>query len=437
MATARALLVRLLQLCPLVVLAAGACGEGGAGVAAGAAPAVEPPPGLLELPAERERIAAVPPEEDGLPVFHLQTVAPLSAEAYGRATVTYRGRAWEAEAKHHGRSSLTYPKKSFTLKFPRGDLFSASDRGEAFRERRKVLLVSTFDDASYLRHRLAYTLWNRIGTIRLQTFSAVVYVDGAYQGLYTVVDHVDEDLLAAQGFAGGNLYKAVDHAADFRAKAALTEGFELEDGSPAAGEPGAFEDLAALVRFVAGADDARFSAEIGRAVHVDDYVGWMVLSTTLAATDSLAKNSYHLHDRRRGSWRAIPWDFNASFGQGWDTRRLPPDEDPLALARTWNGLFERLLRDPTHGPAARARFRRLLDEELASDAVLGAFDEMTGEIAAAARRDEAHWGAAHRSFFVWGDRTDFADFDGEIAYLRRWIEARWRFLRGASGPLAR
>ena len=54
------------------------------------------------------------------------------------------------------------------------------------------------------------------GGVQIRHFSAVVYVNGRYHGLYAVTDHVDVDLMAREGLGkGGNLYKAVDHGATF------------------------------------------------------------------------------------------------------------------------------------------------------------------------------------------------------------------------------
>ena len=157
-------------------------------------------------------------EEYGLPVFHLVTGPGFNADDYTPATIVYRGHSYAgAEAKNRGASSLDYPKRSFTLKFSRDDKFG--DQPIGFVGKRKVVLNTTFDDNSYLRQRLVFELWNRLdpGHIQVQHYSAVLFLDGQYHGMYEVLDHIDEYLMEDHGFRQeGNLYKAVDHDANFR-----------------------------------------------------------------------------------------------------------------------------------------------------------------------------------------------------------------------------
>lgn len=376
--------------------------------------------------------AVVPAEETGLPVMHLQ-VAPelLSAERGTPAEVTYRGRPWTAEVKLHGRSSLAYPKKSFGLKFSRTDLFSDDARG--FVARRRLVLISTFDDASHLRQRLAFELWNRLGAgVPVWVSSVVVYVNGEYQGLYTLADHLDEDLLTQHGLApGSTLYKAVLHDATFDSTDYLGEAFEQKEGPP---DP-TFPDLAELIGVVAGGEDlgAR-TQDMQERLDLRSYRGWLILATALLATDTLAKNALHHHDASDGKWRYLPWDWNASFGQDWQTYRLDPDMEPLALARASNRIFARLLDDAALGADTRAQYREALAGAISRTAVLDLVDRLVSEVAAAARRDDERWSAEQRAFAGWCERGSFEAFDGEVAYLRRWIGERWERLGAALAP---
>jgi hypothetical protein len=352
----------------------------------------------------------------------------LSAERGISAQVTYRGRPWAAEVKLHGRSSLAYPKKSFGLKFPRSDLFADAERG--FVDRRRLVLISTFDDASHLRQRLAFELWNRLGAgVPVRVTSVVVYVNGAYQGLYTLADHLDEELLVQHGLApGSTLYKAVLHDATFDSTAYTDEAFEQKEG-PA--DP-AFPDLAELISVVAGGED--LGRPMTERLDLRSYRGWLILATALLATDTLAKNAVHHHDAGDGKWRYLPWDWNASFGQDWDTRRLDASVDPLSLARGSNRIFARLLDEAALGPDTRAQYREALAGPLGRDAVLALVDRLAVEIAPAARKDDARWSAEHRTFERWCAREAFESFDGEVAYVRRWIAARWDRLGVALAP---
>lgn len=376
------------------------------------------------------------PYEYGLPVFFLEP-APES-EDYTSTTVYYGGRRYDIEAKLRGASSLDYPKRSYLLRFGQGLRFSDPAQAGGFTGKDRVVLTSTFDDNSYIRQRLSYELWNRLEPIiKVQAYSAVVYLGGEYFGLYTVSDFINDDLVEASGLAGsGNLYKAVNHDANFRltnnrggSKTTLHDGYEKTDGQPEQGQPGAFADMDELVSFVAQSSDSEFGSGIGERIAVNEYVSWWLLATFLTASDSAGKNSYHYHDPGdpEGLWRVAPWDFNHSLGQAWTTHRVAAGDIETYANR--NYLFERLGADATHGPAMRARYGEELGTGVFTvESVLDTIDGYIADIDRSARRDWAKWEPTYRSYGRWSDRTDFTSFDQEVMYVRTWITEHAAFL---------
>lgn len=377
------------------------------------------------------------PLEYGLPVFFVSP-APTDTDEYEPVTIVYRGHAYSAEAKKRGKSSLTYPKNSYTLQFSSGDLFSEPTFAGGFTDKRKIVLTTPFDDNSYIRVRLAFDLWNRLepGPLEVQSYSAVLFLDGEYHGLYTVTDHIDRYFAHAAGLmASGNIYKAINHDANFRTigwdgapKDTLHDGYEKKEGLPEEGQPGAFADLEELVDFVSGASDAGFDATVSTRIDVDNYVAWWLLVTFIRAEDSAGKNSYHYHDET-SLWYTVPWDFNASFGQNWYTLRLGANTVDTYVDR--NHLFERLLAAPSYGDESRARYARELDVAFDLDSILSLVDGYVEEIDASARRDEARWRAEYLGFDRWNDRGDFTTYEQEIEYVRNWISQRWEVFDNA------
>ncbi len=378
-------------------------------------------------------------EEFGLPVFHLTTDPAITDLDQKPATIKYRGHVYNGEAKYRGAASLGYPKKSFTLKFDKLDKFNEPNvPPKGFMKKRQVVLITAFDDNSYVRQRLSYEAWNRIDPshIIVQNYSAVVILNGQYWGMYTATDHIDGYLMEDFGLLQqGNLYKAIDHDANFKLtrnspvvpKAALSMGYEKQEGTPLHGQPGAYDDLISLVDFVATSDTATFAGGIGSRIAVKEYQDWLIVTTAIVARDSLGKNSYQYHNPAGGLWRAVPWDFNHAFGQTWQTRRELPNLDPDAITSI-NYLFTRFLNDPAFGPALKARYDAVLKKELSLATMLAMFDAMVAEVDACARRDERKWRSRYLTYGGWASRTDFTDFDGEVAYVRQWIKDRWAWL---------
>ncbi len=372
--------------------------------------------------------------EYGLPVFFMAP-GPESANYYVPVTVYYAGRKYDAEAKQRGGSSLAYPMNSYTVEFENSELFNEPDRAGGFLNKKKITLTQTFDDNSNIRTRLAFDLWNALtpGPITVQTYSAVVFLDGEYHGLYTVTDHIDGFLMEDVGLLrSGNLYKAINHDANFYLtdvygdpKDPLHQGYEKKEGLPEEGQPGAFADLEALVDFVATASDSDFATTIATTIAVDDFVSWWLLIIFALADDTAGKNSYHYHDDS-SLWRVVPWDFNHSFGQSWQTYRIPSDD--LNFYRSRNNIFNRLLDTEPFAAQMSSRYASELTGELSVATALALIDTYATEIDASAARNQGKWSAAYQSFPSWSDRSNFTTYEEEIDYVRAWITQRHAML---------
>ncbi len=376
-------------------------------------------------------------EEYGLPVLHLFFEGQLTAGGYRPVQLVYRGHRYTAEAKYRGATSSIFPKRNYTFKFSEEDPFNEPHLAGGFTGRRNLVLITSFNDNSYLRPRLAFDLWNRMSPdhIQVKTFSAVLYVNGRFWGLFTVADHVDEHLMRRHGLSkDGDLFKAVDADANFSRfdkkgapKQSLELGFEKKEGKPKDGWVGAYDTLNALTAFIADSDRETFRAQWGSRLNTRDYEDWWIFNTAILGTDSGAKNAYHYYDPvTRAPWRFIPWDLDASFGQDWDTRRSA--STALLDFTGGNRLFARMLEDPAIAGPMRERYRSLLRGPLAREEVLKLIDGYEREIHAVALRDEARWLPQYRAFERWSDRTDFTTHEQEVEYIRQWVGERWELL---------
>lgn len=388
-------------------------------------------------------------EEYGLPVFHLSFEGGLTAGGYRPVQLVYRGRRYQLEAKYRGATSSVFPKRSLTLKFPDEDLFSEPVFGDGFVDKKRVVLITPFNDNSYLRSRLAFDVWNRMAPdhVKIRTFSAVVYMNNRFMGLYTVADHVNKRLMAAHGISqDADLFKAVENNANFsrltkdgEPKPFLSLGFEKQEGTPEEGQAHAFDTLDALTAFVSDSDAATFREGFSQRLKASDYEDWWIFNTLILGVDSQAKNAYHAYDPATGgTWRYIPWDLDASFGQSFDTTRTSPTARPTFAED--NLLFKRMLAEPSIAGPMRERYRKLLRDELKLETVLSLIDGYVKETAPAARRDWAKWWDEYQSFGSpqsggdgnfpnWDDRTDFNSYEEEVEYVRRWVRTRWPALQ--------
>ncbi|WP_171438315.1 CotH kinase family protein [Corallococcus exercitus] len=392
-------------------------------------------------------------EEYGLPVVHLffDPDVGLTAGGYRPAEVVYRGHRYTIEAKYRGATSSVFPKRSLTFKFAEDDLFSEPVFGDGFKDRKRVVLITTFNDNSYLRSRLAFDLWNRLSpnAVRIRTFSVVVYANKKFRGLYTAADHVDKRLMEWNGIDDdSDLFKGVDADANFsrlkrdgQAKEHLHVGFEKSEGTPEQNQPHAFDPLDAFVAWVADSSTESFRQEFGTKLKARDYEDWWIFNTLIQGNDSQGKNAYHAYDSKTGGpWRFIPWDLDASFGQNFDTTRTSATARPTYASD--NLLFKKMLAEPSIAGPMRERYRQALKNEASEAAVQALIDGYVQELGPNAQRDEARWGEEYRNFAKpstgpdvneggygnfpdWHLRQDFKTHAEEVEYIRQWVHTRW------------
>jgi hypothetical protein len=369
-------------------------------------------------------------DEWGLPVIHLFPKGPLGAD-YVPATATFQGHTYTMTAKYRGAASYSYPQKSFTLEFEEKDSIDLGDWDMGHRDH--LVLITTFDDNSYVRQKLVYDLWAglaedaRADRMVPRTFFTVLYVDGVYFGLYTAIDHIDDEFARDMGLGGdGNMYKAVDHNGNFYResvyggeKATLHDGYEKKEGLP----EDDFSDLDALVAFSADSDDDTFRAQAPEWIRVDEFVDWFFLVLYTSAYDSGGKNSYLYDDAPSTDieFRFTPWDMNDSLGQDWLTYRA----DASASTSYWmaiNGIFRHLLTHPDSAAEIAARADHLLnDGTFELGAVQARVDALQASLGRNADREWERWGDRYQSYSGWRRRDDFTTPAEEVDYLRAWL----------------
>ncbi len=378
--------------------------------------------------------------EWGLPVLHIDPQSTVG-ESYGVATATYRGVQYDMQVKLRGASSLEYAKKSYSLKFDDDAQLELSEEGLG--NKKHVALISTFDDNSYVRQKLIYDTWQHMAEERdefglaLRSFFCVLFLAGRYHGLYLVTDKVDDELMSQLGLNhDANLYKSVDHSANFyrtdyygSTKSSLSQGYEKKEGTPEDGQPGAYADLEALVAFAADSSHGVFADEAEDWLPVELWMDWLLLVHYSASADSGGKNVYLYNDPADLRWYAHPWDFNHSWGQNWYTLRLGADTYDDFI---WtNGIFWHFQEEPGLAATLNARLHASMDDggPLATTTLLARMDDYYAWIGDSAQRDWDRWESSYQSEWWAGYRDDWTTFEEERAYVEDWIVEREDWIR--------
>lgn len=363
-------------------------------------------------------------EEWGLPVFHLATDQEISQD-YQAGTVTYQGETWDADIKIRGASSASFAKPSYTLEFPDEEFLLEGWE----KSRNHLVLLSTFDDNSYVRQKLLYDTWlamaehQDVHRLTPRTFFAVVYLDGAYHGLYVGLDKVDDEFVDHAGLnRDGNLYKAVNHDASFYresvyggSKSDLAQGYEQKEGTSN------FADLRELVAFTGDSSAEDMMSGASAWFEVEEFMDWFLLVYVTVSEDSAGKNSYLYNDPNLDpAFRYVPWDFNHSYGQNWYTARVSAQNTNTYTSR--NRVFWAI---------QEVRMDDLVERwQGLREGPLGlAWQQETVEawwtlIDPSAERDWAKWESAHKSHWWAGYRNDWTSYAEEKDYLRQWLADR-------------
>ena len=371
-------------------------------------------------------------EEWGLPVIHVSMAKQMS-ETYQAATVTWRGKEYLATAKIRGASSAGYSKPGYILEFGEDEI---AIPGWGPDDRDHLILLTTFDDNSYVRQKLIFDQWFAIadywGEARLtpRSFYTVLYLNGSYNGLFVGLDHVDNEFVRQMGFnPDGNMYKAVNHDANFfltasggGPKGTLHQGYEKKEGLP----EDDFADLDSLVSFTGGSTVATLVADAEEHFRTDEFMDWFLLVNYSLAEDSAGKNSYLYFEPDMGMVLYAPWDFNHSWGQSWYTTRI--SSSSIDEYKSTNRIFKAFQEDSGASEALWDRFRQMrADGPFSNEWLQAQVDGYYADIEPSAERDWAKWSASYRAYWWAPYRNaagDWTDYQGEKSYVTEWLDER-------------
>ena len=255
-----------------------------------------------------------------------------------------------------------------------------------------------------------------------RAYFAVVYLNGEYHGLYTALDHVDDEFLEHMGLTrDANLYKAVNHDANFYAKSNLHSGYEKKEGAESD-----YTDLDALIDFTGNSTYEELIAGAEDWLDLGEFMDWFLLVHYSEAADSAGKNSYLYNDPWNRGFKFAPWDFNHAWGQNWYTARVPVTQlqDFASRNRVFAAIHDQ------QSEVLWERFRSMRDEggPMSTTWIEAQMDGYFALIEPSAERDWARWEQEYMSYSRWsGNRSgndNWTDYQGEKEYLYTWVRER-------------
>lgn len=341
--------------------------------------------------------------------------ADVDADVEVDASVCIEGERYPIELELQGASTRVLPKKSFNLKLNRGKRLAGSPFSDADAPYEggtgKILMKAMFNDHSLIREAIAFDLFREMGGEAPRIGFANLRINGAYWGLYVLVEPINEDYLVRHGYpAGGRLYKGTrKHGsfADFQPGRNLARAFESKelndwdddhDEGSEEDEHDESEDRADITRLVRALQrtpltDEAFATEIDPIFPLDAYFERLIWVAWTQNGDGTAQNYYLYNAPRDGHdyWYQLPWDSNLCFGADWRDADAVRGAHESLLLDGRNHFGQHLVRVPGVRERYVARFREVLDEVLTPDVVFDRFEHYSALVEHDLAIDQLRW----------------------------------------------
>ncbi|TNF23575.1 MAG: hypothetical protein EP329_27155 [Deltaproteobacteria bacterium] len=342
--------------------------------------------------------------------------------------VDYDGvRYADVEMELHGGFARTVAKKSYRIELEGEGLPFAFD-GEADPEpQRHLVLQASWIDPTFLRNDLTFAAIRAVGGLAPRTGYAEVYLNGAPHGLYLVIERIDRRYLDRHALdEDANLYKAVDHRANWLSKANPLAGYEHK-----VNEDNPTEDLGPFLGALTKTplDAEAFGEAVEPVLHLDDWTAYQVVHALALNQDAFTKNYYLYHDLTAAPgapadrFRVISWDADATWGQNWDGAPIDVADWPghgLGIGvSAWHGkdgFSPRILAIASYRRRYLAFAVAALDGPLSAETLHARATRRAAQVAEAAREDLARWQPQR-------------DFDAELSRLHDAVTTRHEAFR--------
>ena len=346
----------------------------------------------------------IEPKVDDIPLVFIDGIIPTTKNAV-EAEMTYISKTLTfhayIEIKCQGNSSMSYPKKNFTIK-----LFKDADRSQKMKldfkgwgEQNKFVLKANWIDISHLRNVVSARIWGDIVKSRpnyeeypeelrsspnqgaIDGFPIKVYNNGVYQGRYTWnipkdkwMTNMDDDLDEHCILCGENYDSGC-----FRALPVINESDwtdEIHDTVPQLIKT----SWTNAISFVMNSSDEDFKANLGNYFDVQSLLDYHIYGIYMCGIDQYGKNQiYMTYDGTK--WIASMYDMDSTWGLYWNGQTMLSSTyareqyEDRVQGRLGNLLYERL--ETLFSDELTARWVELRSSALSLSNVINRFERMS------------------------------------------------------------
>lgn len=337
--------------------------------------------------------------EGTLPTSKTATVMKFD---YYSKTTEYHG---YVDIKCQGTSSMSYPKKNFTIKS-----YKDKDKTKKLKidfkgwgEQTKFCLKANWIDITHARNVVSARLWGDVVKTRsdyatalpellrtspnqgaIDGFPVLVYANGVYQGRYTLnipkdgwMSNMDDTLDTHCILCGENYVSGCFRALPQINGTDWTD--ELHDVVPATIKT----SWTNAIKFVMNSTDAEFKANLGNYFDVNSLIDYLLYGIVSTGLDAFGKNQiYFTYDGIK--WIASMYDMDSTWGLWWNGSKFVATdyarEDFQDLKDEGNGVTKQgnllyLRLQQLFIPQLKTRYAELRKDVLSVSHIIQKFEE--------------------------------------------------------------
>ncbi|MFT3752333.1 MAG: CotH kinase family protein [Paludibacter sp.] len=297
-----------------------------------------------------------------LPHYEL-TIAPADLdsmyahpqdEIYYPAVFRFGDLSYDVQARFKGSTTLSYPKKSWAIKFDNTkNCFGAS----------RINLHADYKDHSAMRNFLIMRLFSVLGSPASLVKHVTYAVNGKEYGLYLQVEQIDNEYLARNLRAVVSLYKSNNHGA-LMAPSVVDDHYRIIWDIEAGGDP-TYNELRVLFNKCLYWSKADFNANIANEVDVDNFLNFFAVHFVFTDMDNFTKNIFLNRNSISSKFELLPWDNEGSFGNsaiGVFDSTLVNYNMRDSHTPEYQVVFQRLLENPAYKSIFKNKINRILTD---------------------------------------------------------------------------
>jgi hypothetical protein len=377
-----------------------------------------------------------------LPILYIYTSnkkTPITNEEYAEADfkldpndiheTSYSG---ELGIRGRGNSTSRFPKRPFRLKLSKkaGLLGMPEDKD--------WVLLANYSDKTLIRNSLAFEMSKRFGlpyTPRSRFIE--LFLNGDYRGNYLLVEQIkvadhrvnikslNEDDISENKLTGGYLMEI-----DIRLDANYyfitnNKNLPFTIKSPNNIVPEQYEYISNYINHIENIiyseDFADQEEGYAKYLNVETFINWYLVNEITKNVDAKFHSSVFLYkDRHKKLVMGPAWDFDIALGN----ISYNENDDPEGWYIRNAAWFDRLFEDPNFTFKLKNRWNELKHTEIYT--LLDYIDLTSKEIEVSQEKNFKKWKILN--IYVWPNAVVTGSYDGEIQYLKQWLEKRIKWM---------